>query len=112
MLGISVSKVLVFLFTSFLARFLIKAFAVDPWMYYLGGLVDIISTYSFSILKAMTVLCVSPNELGKINAVLAALEGLFPALLWGWDPRGVDVRGVPPNVVCLTSLIVVDQART
>ena len=80
MLGISVSKVLVFLFTSFLARFLIKAFAVDPWMYYLGGLVDIISTYSFSILKAMTVLCVSPNELGKINAVLAALEGLLPVL--------------------------------
>ena len=39
-------------------------------------------------------------------------EGLFPAVVWGWDPRDVDGREVPPNVAYLTSLIAVDQALT
>ena len=43
-----------------------------------GGLVDPLSSYSFSIIKAMSVMCVSSGELGKINAVLSALESLFP----------------------------------
>ena len=43
-----------------------------------GGLVDPLSSYSFSIIKAMSVMCVSTGELGKINAVLSALESLFP----------------------------------
>ena len=43
-----------------------------------GGLVDIISSYTFSIIKALSVLCVSNTELGKINAVLSALENVLP----------------------------------
>ena len=48
-------------------------------MYFIsGGLVDIISAYTFSIIKALSVLCVSNTELGKINAVLSALESILP----------------------------------
>ena len=39
---------------------------------------DIISSYTFSIIKALSVLCVSNTELGKINAVLSALENVLP----------------------------------
>ena len=42
-------------------------------------MVDVLGFYEFSILKAMSTVCVSPNELGKINALLAAIEGLMPA---------------------------------
>lgn len=41
---------------------------------------DILSSYCFSIIKAMSTLCVAPNELGKINAVLSALENLLPVV--------------------------------
>ena len=36
LLGVSESLVLVFLYLTFTARFLIKAFATSTWMYYLG----------------------------------------------------------------------------
>lgn len=42
-------------------------------------MVDVLGFYAFSILKAMSTVCVSSNELGKINALLAAIEGLMPA---------------------------------
>ena len=48
-------------------------------MFYFGALIDILGFYAFAILKSMTSLCVTPTELGKINAVLAAIESLFPA---------------------------------
>ena len=55
-----------------------------------GGLVDIIGSYTFSIIKALSVLCVSNTELGKINAVLSALENVLPIVaiqgysyIWG-----------------------------
>ena len=48
------------------------------YLHFAGGLVDPLSSYSFSIIKAMSVMCVSSGELGKINAVLSALESLFP----------------------------------
>ena len=102
LMGISEALVLVFLYLTFMARYLIKAFATKSWMYYLGnlyhlllgkskilivcwtgllslgGLIDPLSSYSFSVIKAMSTMCVSSSELGKINAVLSALESLFP----------------------------------
>ena len=42
-------------------------------------MVDVLGFYAFSILKAMSTVCVGSNELGKINALLAAIEGLMPA---------------------------------
>ena len=37
----------------------------------------------FSIIKAMGTICVDHNEIGKINAVLAAIENLIPLALLG-----------------------------
>ena len=34
----------------------------------------------FSIIKAMSTICVGHSEIGKINAVLAAIENLIPLL--------------------------------
>ena len=34
----------------------------------------------FSIIKAMGTICVDHSEIGKINAVLAAIENLIPLL--------------------------------
>ena len=45
-----------------------------------GGLCDPLSTYVFSIIKAMGTICVDHSEIGKINAVLAAIENLIPLL--------------------------------
>lgn len=105
---ISESLVMIFLYLSFISRYVIKGFAEYSWMYYLGndyitfiyhvillltalgGLVDIIGSYTFSIIKALSVLCVSNTELGKINAVLSALENVLPIVaiqgysyIWG-----------------------------
>ena len=45
----------------------------------LGGVVDILGPYAFSIIKAMSASCVPATELGKINALLSAIESLLPA---------------------------------
>ena len=38
----------------------------------------ILGSYAFSIMKAMSTTCVKSNEIGKINAVLSAVESLLP----------------------------------
>ena len=45
----------------------------------LGACVDIIGPYGFQIVKAMSTNCVTPYELGKINALLSAIDSLMPA---------------------------------
>ena len=45
-----------------------------------GGLIDVMSSYSFSIIKAMSMMCVSKGEIGKVNAVLSAIENLLPVV--------------------------------
>ena len=44
-----------------------------------GACVDIIGPYGFQIVKAMSTNCVTPYELGKINALLSAIDSLMPA---------------------------------
>ena len=41
---------------------------------------DPVSSYVFSIIKAMSTICVAHSEIGKINAVLAAIENAIPLL--------------------------------
>ena len=42
-------------------------------------MIDILGPYAFSIIKAMSASCVPATELGKINALLSAIESLLPA---------------------------------
>ena len=46
--------------------------------YYLGALIDTVGSYAGSIMKSMLSCCVAPDELGKIYALLSALDNLFP----------------------------------
>ena len=78
-LGIPETVFMTLIFSTFTARHFLKGFAKQSWMFYFGALIDILGFYAFAILKSMTSLCVTPTELGKINAVLAAIESLFPA---------------------------------
>ncbi len=41
-------------------------------------MVDIVGSYAMSIMRSMMSTCVSPEELGKIYAVLSAFENLLP----------------------------------
>ena len=47
--------------------------------FFIGAIVDIIGPYGFQIVKAMSTNCVTPYELGKINALLSAIDSLLPA---------------------------------
>ena len=57
---------------------MVKAFAYDPWMYYLGSIIDCLGYYAVTINRAMTSLCVSQHDLGKLMAFYSALESLAP----------------------------------
>ena len=90
MIGLSDAFVMTIIFSTITARHVIKGFAEEPWMFYLGSFVDVLGMYAFSMMKAMATVCVPPHEIGKINAVEAAIEALMPtpigqmyASLWG-----------------------------
>ena len=59
-------------------RHLVKGLASDPWMYYLGAMIDIVGSYGHSITRSMLSCCVAPEELGKVLALLSALDSLIP----------------------------------
>lgn len=65
-------------FCTVIARHLIKGLASEPWMYYLGALIDIIGSYASSINRSMLSCCVAPDELGKVYAVLSAFDSALP----------------------------------
>ena len=60
------------------SRYVIQAFAVSGWMFYVGAFVFVFGSYSMSIEKSLLTQCVSDNELGKIFAFNAALENFGP----------------------------------
>ena len=70
--------VMSFLFFTITTRHMVKAFAYDPWMYYLGSIIDCLGYYAVTINRAMTSLCVSQHDLGKLMAFYSALESLAP----------------------------------
>ena len=67
-----------FLLFTITTRHMVKAFAYDPWMYYLGSIIDCLGYYAVTINRAMTSLCVSQHDLGKLMAFYSALESLAP----------------------------------
>ena len=61
-----------------ISRDLIKAFAQKVWMYYLGSVVYVACGYIFPCARSILSVCVEPEELGKVFALLAAVEALIP----------------------------------
>ncbi len=78
LLRINEAWVMTLVFASTVARHLIKGLASEPWMYYLGAMIDIIGSYAMSINRSMLSCCVAPDELGKVYALLSALDSLIP----------------------------------
>ena len=58
--------------------FISLGLAEVAWMYYLGAFIDVVGSYAFSITRSMISQCVEVNELGKVFAVLTAIENLVP----------------------------------
>ena len=67
-----------FLQSTVFAKDVIKGFANDPWMYYLGSAVNMMGLYTFSLIRSIMSRCVENHELGKVFALLAAAESLVP----------------------------------
>ncbi len=76
-LNINEALVLIIVLTCTLARHLLKALAVESWMYYLGAIIDI-SGYAFAIVRSMLSCCVAPDELGKVFSLLSAVDSMIP----------------------------------
>ena len=66
------------LFCGFVIRHTVKAFASEPWMYYLGSFIDCLGFYAFNIRQSMVSCLVEPDELGKILAFTSAIDSILP----------------------------------
>ena len=66
------------LFCGFVIRHTVKAFAYEPWMYYLGSFIDALGFYAFNIRQSMVSCLVEPDELGKILAFTSAIDSVLP----------------------------------
>ena len=63
--------VMIFVFSTSILRHIVKGLASEPWMYYLGAMLDLIEHYGMSIVKSMLSCCVPKEELGKVYAALS-----------------------------------------
>ena len=72
------SVLIPFLLSTIIARDLIKAFAVESWMYYLGSSVSGLAGFSFAASRSIVSMCVEPDELGKVFALLSSMESIVP----------------------------------
>jgi len=68
------------IFTVFL-RHMIKGFAVQSWMMYLGSAVDLLASYSFSAIRSIVTKCVETDEIGKMLALTYSVESLIPIFM-------------------------------
>ena len=66
------------IFLSETLRCLVKGLAYVGWMYYVGGMIDLLGSYASSIVKAMLSCCVPPNELGKVYSLITFIECIAP----------------------------------
>jgi hypothetical protein len=58
---------------------LLLSFTVcNKHLFVLADFVDLIGTYSMSLIRAMVTCCIPMHEFGKIYAVLTAFENLIP----------------------------------
>ena len=69
------------LISTLTARHIIKALATEPWMYYLGSIINCIGFYALSIKSSMVSSVVDKNELGKIMAFISAWDSLLPIVV-------------------------------
>jgi len=62
-------------------RHIIKGFAFESWMMYLGSAIDLLGSYAFSATRSATSKCVEMHELGKVFALLYSVESLIPIFM-------------------------------
>ena len=67
-------------FTIFL-RHMIKGFAVESWMMYLGSSIDLMASYSFSAIRSLATKCVEGDEVGKMLALIYSVESIIPMFM-------------------------------
>lgn len=100
MLNVRDSLICVCVLFSNLMRNIIKGVSTEDWMFYFGehwnkklwwkkvmqscstwipaACVDLIGSYSFSLIRAMLTCCVPLSEFGKVYAVISALDNILP----------------------------------
>jgi len=78
LLKVNEAWIMTLCFVNLFVRHIVKGFASEPWMYYLGALIDTFGSYASSIMRSMLSCCVAPDELGKIYALLSAFDNLLP----------------------------------
>ena len=83
-----IGLIVVFVFLAF-ARHMIEGFATEPWIFYMGSVVDMIGAFASSVTRALISKCVGLQDLGKVLAMIASLESLLPIgisqlYVWIW----------------------------
>ena len=73
--------IMTFLFCTITTRHVVKALAYEPWLYYLGSVIDCIGYYALNVNKSMCSSCVAQNELGKLMAFYSSVESLAPIVI-------------------------------
>ena len=77
-LKLNEAYVMPILFCTISIRHAVKAFAVEPWMYYLASFIDCLGFYAFNIRQSMVSSLVDRDELGKVMAFTSAVDSVFP----------------------------------
>ena len=77
-LQIKDSLIIPILLSTVIARDFFKGFAETSWLYYFGSAINVMGGYSFAACRSIISKCVESHELGKVFALLAALESLVP----------------------------------
>ena len=65
-------------FASTSIRCLVKGLASEPWMYYMGAMMDLLGSYAMSIVMSMISCCVPADDLGKVMAGKTFIECIVP----------------------------------
>ena len=93
------------LISTLTARHVIKALATEPWMYYLGSIINCIGFYALSIKSSMVSSVVDKNELGKIMAFISAWDSLLPIVVSATYSYVFDVSMVIHTCIFKLTLI-------
>ena len=70
--------VMTILYSTISTRHIVKAFATEPWMYYLGSFIDCVGFYTMYIRSSMLSTIVAKDELGKVMAFTSAWDSILP----------------------------------
>ena len=75
------------------SRHFIQGIATEPWMFYMGSVVDMVGAYSSSVSRALISKCVGLQDLGKVLAMISSMEALIPIgisqfYVWVWTVSG------------------------